>query len=132
MVKSELQNLSSQDQTFPTLAEIETADLSIWLDEKPNVGMLPGSSKASTGHWKLGSNFVLAMAFVLNLQMHTPVYLCLVRFGAYIPSGQSSRVKCLLSIAVDVHSQHIQVIGRSHREEDLVSLKGMGSRFTTT
>src|SRR5436190_17052298 len=103
MVKSELQRLSSRGLELPTLAEIETADLSIWLKDKPNLGLLPGSSEALKGasFWKLGSNFVLGSAYVIKILDQTAIYLAYSRFGAYMSSDQSSRVDCLLLVLVD-------------------------------
>jgi hypothetical protein len=77
MVKSELQNLLSRHPIFPTLAEIETADLSIWLEDKPNLGLLPVGPdvlKKGTSFWKLGSNFVLATAYVVSILDKMPTY----------------------------------------------------------
>src|ERR1700684_2220387 len=107
MVKSELQILSSRRLEFPTLAEIETANLSIWLDDKPNLGLLPGPDALTKGtsFWKLGSNFVLGSAYVISILMKTSMYLAYSRFGAYMSRDQSPRMDCLLLVLVDLRCQ---------------------------
>jgi hypothetical protein len=62
MVRSELQAVSSRRLKFPTLAEIEMADLDIWSEDKPSLGLHPGGPKAlteGTNFWKIESDFVL-------------------------------------------------------------------------
>jgi hypothetical protein len=130
MVKSELQTLSTRHLRIPTLAEVETADLTIWSEEAPSLGLLPGSPEAlskGANFWKVGSNFVLGSAYVISTLDDKVDALTFTysRFGAYIPSEQSPRVDCLLLVLVDLRCQYVQVTARTQKEDDILSFHGI-------
>jgi hypothetical protein len=69
MVKSELQVVSARKLKFPTLAEIEMADLDIWSEGTPSLGLHPGAPKdltEGTNFWQIGSHFVLGSEYALH------------------------------------------------------------------
>ena len=67
MVKSELQATSKRNLKIPSIAEVEMADLAIWLEEVPSLALVPGNTKAQSKRetfWKIGTDFIVGSTYV--------------------------------------------------------------------